>query len=125
MTAREFTDWIGEWPWWVVLAAFAAGLIVGRRSGRGHDEHAHDAPGTPAAEEQQPQTWTCSMHPQIRRDGPGQCPICGMDLIPLEPTKSDRNDPTRVVLSERAKILARVRTTEASRLGFFVALCAL
>lgn len=25
--------------------------------------------------------WTCSMHPQIRRDGPGDCPICGMKLI--------------------------------------------
>src|SRR5262245_3043475 len=27
--------------------------------------------------------WTCSMHPQIRRDKPGQCPICGMNLIPI------------------------------------------
>jgi P-type Cu+ transporter len=22
--------------------------------------------------------WTCPMHPEIRRDGPGSCPICGM-----------------------------------------------
>jgi membrane fusion protein, copper/silver efflux system len=29
------------------------------------------------------ETWTCSMHPQIRRPGPGQCPICGMNLIPV------------------------------------------
>ena len=28
--------------------------------------------------------WTCSMHPQIRQNEPGDCPICGMDLIPLE-----------------------------------------
>ena len=27
--------------------------------------------------------WTCSMHPQIRSDKPGRCPICGMKLIPL------------------------------------------
>lgn len=27
--------------------------------------------------------WTCSMHPQIRLDRPGQCPICGMNLIPV------------------------------------------
>lgn len=27
--------------------------------------------------------WTCSMHPQVRQPGPGQCPICGMDLIPV------------------------------------------
>jgi len=28
--------------------------------------------------------WTCSMHPQVRRPGPGQCPICGMNLVPVE-----------------------------------------
>ena len=27
------------------------------------------------------QIWTCPMHPQIRKDGPGQCPICGMTLV--------------------------------------------
>jgi len=30
------------------------------------------------------ETWTCSMHPQIRQPDPGLCPICNMDLIPLE-----------------------------------------
>ncbi|MFT6921289.1 MAG: Cu(I)/Ag(I) efflux system membrane fusion protein [Crocinitomicaceae bacterium] len=30
------------------------------------------------------QIWTCSMHPQIRKPESGQCPICGMDLIPLD-----------------------------------------
>jgi len=28
--------------------------------------------------------YTCPMHPEIRRDGPGQCPLCGMDLVPAE-----------------------------------------
>jgi Cu(I)/Ag(I) efflux system membrane fusion protein len=27
------------------------------------------------------QLWTCSMHPEIIRDHPGACPICGMDLV--------------------------------------------
>jgi Cu+-exporting ATPase len=31
-------------------------------------------------------TWTCPMHPQIVRDGPGSCPICGMALEPVQPT---------------------------------------
>jgi len=30
--------------------------------------------------------WTCPMHPEIRRDAPGACPICGMALEPLMPT---------------------------------------
>ncbi|MFC3169476.1 heavy metal translocating P-type ATPase [Paracoccus fontiphilus] len=31
-------------------------------------------------------TWTCPMHPQIIRDAPGACPICGMALEPMLPT---------------------------------------
>ena len=30
---------------------------------------------------QKKQLWTCSMHPEIIRDKPGTCPICGMDLV--------------------------------------------
>src|SRR5690348_2783768 len=30
--------------------------------------------------------WTCPMHPQIIRDAPGSCPICGMALEPLMPS---------------------------------------
>jgi len=33
--------------------------------------------------------WTCSMHPQIRQNEPGDCPICGMDLIPASQAISD------------------------------------
>ena len=30
--------------------------------------------------------YTCPMHPQVRQEGPGNCPICGMALEPLEVT---------------------------------------
>src|SRR5260370_16642200 len=30
--------------------------------------------------------WTCPMHPEIVRDAPGACPICGMALEPMTPT---------------------------------------
>ena len=29
------------------------------------------------------------MHPEIIQDGPGSCPICGMDLVPMEPTEEE------------------------------------
>ena len=54
--------------------------------------------------------WTCSMHPQIRKDGPGDCPICGMDLIPLQ--KSDAvMDDQAIQMSESAMKLAEVQTS--------------
>lgn len=37
-------------------------------------------------------TWTCSMHPQIRLPNPGRCPICGMQLIPISKLPSARDD---------------------------------
>src|SRR5256885_14013154 len=27
--------------------------------------------------------WTCTMHPSVRKKGPGKCPICSMDLVPV------------------------------------------
>ena len=34
--------------------------------------------------------YTCAMHPQIRSNEPGTCPICGMELIPVEKKDSDK-----------------------------------
>ncbi len=45
--------------------------------------------------------WTCPMHPQIRRDGPGQCPICGMALEPLEPSLDEGPNPELIDMSRR------------------------
>ena len=33
--------------------------------------------------------WTCPMHPEIIRDGPGSCPKCGMALEPVTPTATE------------------------------------
>jgi Cu+-exporting ATPase len=45
--------------------------------------------------------WTCPMHPQIRRDGPGTCPICGMALEPEEPSLDDAPNPELVDFTRR------------------------
>ncbi|MGD8323401.1 MAG: heavy metal translocating P-type ATPase [Gammaproteobacteria bacterium] len=45
------------------------------------EEAAHTAaPGT---------IWTCPMHPEIQRDAPGPCPLCGMALEPMTPTAEE------------------------------------
>ncbi|PKP51467.1 MAG: efflux RND transporter periplasmic adaptor subunit [Bacteroidetes bacterium HGW-Bacteroidetes-1] len=56
------------------------------------------------------QTWTCSMHPQIRQNEPGDCPICGMDLIPLEDDQNTDIDPKAISMSPTAMQLANVST---------------
>jgi Cu+-exporting ATPase len=50
--------------------------------------------------------WTCPMHPEIRREGPGQCPICGMALEPLEPSLEDGPNPELIDMNRRFWISA-------------------
>ncbi|MEC9398153.1 MAG: heavy metal-binding domain-containing protein, partial [Myxococcota bacterium] len=97
-----------------VMLVFAVGLgfLIGRNSepdagDASEHTHAHGEGGDASAEE----TWTCSMHPQIRAKEPGSCPICGMDLIPA--TSNDTGPPltsSQVRLSERARTLAKIQT---------------
>lgn len=61
--------------------------------------------------------YTCSMHPQIRQTEPGQCPICGMDLVTVASSSSGDLSPSEVRLSPRAKALARLQTTAVRRRG--------
>lgn len=58
--------------------------------------------------------WTCAMHPQIRMDHPGKCPICGMDLIPLEQDNTPV-DSTAIAMTEEAVKLAEVQTSIVSK----------
>jgi Cu+-exporting ATPase len=83
-----------------------------------HDHAAHGAQTAAAAAQAKPTReakYTCPMHPQIVRDGPGSCPICGMALVPIagtgEADDSELRDLTRrfwvgVVLSVPLVVLA-------------------
>ncbi|GAA5483169.1 efflux RND transporter periplasmic adaptor subunit [Haloferula sargassicola] len=74
--------------------------------------------GTPATGEKHIHTesdtlWTCSMHPQIRQPNPGLCPICNMDLIPLE--EGAATGPREIVLTSEAVALLDLRTAPVVR----------
>jgi Cu(I)/Ag(I) efflux system membrane fusion protein len=88
----------------------AAGIFLGRLIFGGHSPGNHPAEQVSGNETQ---TWTCSMHPQIRQDHPGKCPICAMDLIPLKTTGTvaENIDPDAIQMSEEAVALANIRTT--------------
>ncbi len=60
--------------------------------------------------------YTCSMHPQIHQNEPGNCPICGMELIPVsESGEAQKANPDALTLSPVAMKLADVETVPAIR----------
>lgn len=100
----------------LILPAVIIGLLIGwllKPSGNGpietKESHNHNHTTT----EKAPTIWTCSMHPQIKQDHPGDCPICGMELIPMNASKSHENaDPNEIAMSESALQLANVQTSK-------------
>jgi len=92
-----------------------AGLILGwlffhssgNEATHNHEEHTE-------AEET---IWTCSMHPQIKQNKPGLCPICAMDLVPVETgsNEGEHVDPNEIEITESALALASVQTTIVKR----------
>ena len=56
------------------------------------------------------QMWTCSMHPQIMQPGSGDCPICGMDLIPAAKGEGGLS-ADQFKMTENAMALANIATT--------------
>lgn len=63
----------------------------------------------------EPETWTCSMHPQIQQPQAGDCPICGMDLIPIADDTSADLGPRAMSMSESSRALADIQTTLVER----------
>jgi membrane fusion protein, copper/silver efflux system len=63
------------------------------------------------------QLWTCSMHPQIKMEEPGNCPICGMELIPLEASSdsSENIASNEIVMTEEAIQLANIQTSVVTK----------
>jgi len=63
--------------------------------------------------------YTCPMHPQIRQDAPGKCPICGMDLVPMDLSEQsgDRSPESerRLSMSREAVALAEIETSPVRR----------
>jgi len=94
-----------------IIAAFGLGLVL-RGGGdaptsnevHGQEDHAAET------------TWTCSMHPHIKLPKPGKCPICFMDLIPLDSGGDEEGlSPSTLVLSESAAALAEIQTAVVER----------
>ena len=90
----------------VIVATLVGGLLLGWAFFGGSSEAEHSHTEVINGET----VWTCSMHPQIRQNEAGACPICGMDLIPLEDDNGEGIDPMAITMSPTAMQLANVVT---------------
>lgn len=97
------------------LLMLVVGLLVGRYAcapeGAPRDAGADEPPEAAAVAS----VWTCSMHPQIRMNEPGKCPICFMDLIEVNAGDDDGLSPEMLSMSANAMALAEIMTQPAER----------
>ncbi|MEE3999605.1 efflux RND transporter periplasmic adaptor subunit [Tenacibaculum sp. FZY0031] len=92
----------------IYLGILAVGLLLGWLlfGGSSNEESSHNHKEVSKTN----QMWTCSMHPQIMQPEPGDCPICGMDLIPAE-AGAEGLAVNQFKLTKNALALANVQTT--------------
>jgi Cu(I)/Ag(I) efflux system membrane fusion protein len=92
----------------MVIGLVAGYLIFGKGVKAGNSDLNHEMVGEVDSLAKK-EIWTCSMHPQIRQNEPGDCPICGMDLIRHQENSS--NDPLVLEMTNEAIKLANIQTT--------------
>ena len=105
--------------WFLYTGILLLGILVGsiltggeateKGNTNGHD-HSGESAKVASAEET---VYTCSMHPSVRQNEPGQCPICGMDLIPAKDSGSSqqKDDAYSLELTKTAAKLAEIETS--------------
>lgn len=93
----------------VLIGLFTGWLLFGTTS-NSSSENKTSKEDKHSLEEHSSEIWTCSMHPQVRQPEPGDCPICGMDLIPAESSATGLA-PNEFKMTENAMALANIQTT--------------
>ena len=106
LSKRDFT---------VIIITLAAGLLFGWlifHHSKSEDTNVQTVKAYAEEVQEKATIWTCSMHPQIRLDHPGKCPICGMDLIPLKDDQDDKDaiPPDEIQMTEAAMKIADIQT---------------
>jgi len=96
----------------MVSLLFVAGVSF---SGCTQNSEAGDTPTAKQTEHQQKtQLYTCSMHPDVIQDEPGDCPICGMTLVPL---KANDSTSAQNEVHDDAQHISKTETQSTSNAG--------
>jgi Heavy metal binding domain len=91
----------------------AAGIFLA-----GYTANQHAAPADSSTSVKHVLSYTCPMHPQYKSDHPGDCPLCGMRLVPADAsskTDAASDMPGMVQISADKQQLIGVRTDEVRR----------
>ncbi|HZJ19296.1 MAG TPA: efflux RND transporter periplasmic adaptor subunit, partial [Pricia sp.] len=94
---------VGLFGGWLIFGGSPNDSIADKNNPNMSDSHDH-------SEETAEEMWTCAMHPQIMRPEPGDCPICGMDLIPAA-SSAEGLAMNEIKMTKNAMALANIRTT--------------
>ena len=96
----------------IVVVAFSLGLLLssGEKDATNMSE-SHES----ISQSGKPTIWTCSMHPQVKLPEPGKCPICFMDLIPLDNSFDDDLGERQLKMSAAAAKLAQIVVSPVRR----------
>ena len=98
----------------IAAGILIVGILIGNIFSGGGSEGSHKDGEHEYVQDPKTQVWTCSMHPQIKMEKPGNCPICGMELIPLEEGSNGSSESiasNEIVMTEEAIQLANIQTT--------------
>lgn len=91
----------------IILSLFVAGCSTDHRPGESSSHTAAQAEDY----------YTCPMHPSVRSDRPGACPVCGMALVKktslTEATTGELAELGRVSLSPTQRVMANITTVRA------------
>ena len=100
----------------ILIVAFIVGYLIRGGEDQGEVDGGYSSVQNDHGDETVSARWTCSMHPHIQLPSPGKCPICFMDLIPVETGAGDEEPGEhRLRMTNAAVKLASIETTPVVR----------
>ena len=92
----------------LIISATALSVLACSQEKPADVHSAHDH----TKEEASTTKYTCPMHPNVVQDGPGKCPVCGMDLVPKTTSATSSSDD--LMLTDSQIKLANITTQKVS-----------